>query len=158
MSIQDPIKNIVDSIHLTERVYGAPPEARELARRRGPDIAHEPTDADWADYRAAVDAARKIADNEFIYSDIEVEEPRTYSTPGEYVETEADWIARCKTAIADHGIPRNLDRVLSVSEFRKLGLSTEGHWRGWDRQTHYPTGGITYGYINAANADQGDQA
>lgn len=152
--VTDPLRNIAASAAYSERTYGAPAEARALARHRGPDIVHEPTPGDWERYNATVEAISAIAENYPGYVDYEIDPPRTSRKPGEYTETEDEWVQRARTQIFVFGIPENLDRVLSIAEYRKLGLPTKGHWM---KRPRFSTGGpMHYQDINVTPIGQED--
>lgn len=121
--ITDPIENLRASIAYSRETYGISDAAMEYRRRREPDKVSEPTEADWAAYRAALAAIDKLEDNPHIYvGAIEIDEPDARREPGDYIETEREWIRRVAKLIAESGghLPEDLDRALSVGELRLL--------------------------------------
>lgn len=147
--IDSPIENLIASITYTRSVYGVSAEAAQYCRRRGFAKVIEPTEADWAQYRGALAAAEvldKIADNQHInIGPIEIDEPEARRKPGDYIETEDEWIERVAELIAASGgsLPDDLDRALSAEDAATLrsalgqtGAQITGR-AGWTRNPGY---------------------
>lgn len=141
--ITDPITNLMASLRHVRRGYGASDAALEFRRLRGPDKVIEPTEKDWELYRAALVAVSAASESEFIYVDAEIEEPKPRRERGDFIETEDAYRARADALAAERGVPDDLDRALSIAEWRLLTEAPKPDTGiGWDRAKGYPQGGL----------------
>ena len=146
---ESALDNLFASIRYTQLIYGVPPEAQIFMRHRAPRVAIEPTQAEWDLYNKTVEAVAALLEDYPGWADYEIEPPETRYKEGDYTETEADWIARCKALLAENGVPEKLDYALSVKEFEKLGLPTDGH-RDAQPRPRYMRGGVVHPWIDVA--------
>lgn len=147
--ITDPIANQLASIRYSRSRYGASDAALEFRRRRGPDKVIEPTERDWALYRAADAALKACLESDFIYVDGWVDEPHSHREPGDYIETEDEYRQRAYALAAERGFPDDLGRALSIGEWRIL---TDAPYpeagTGYRRQAGYFKGGLVGTELN----------